>query len=122
MTAPSTLVSLRITEEEMALLDSRVGLDGARNRSDVIRQAIRSFLEDQPLLPDMEKVTIPIGKSMKKRLGDLYEIHGVSPEQATSQGLQDYVRRLILEEAELNQLLGWGNCRQKQHRKTQGVH
>ena len=69
MTAPSTLVSLRITEEEMALLDSRVGLDGARNRSDVIRQAIRSFLEDQPLLPDMEKVTIPIGKSMKKRLG-----------------------------------------------------
>ncbi len=108
MTAPSTLVSLRITEEEMALLDSRVGLDGARNRSDVIRQAIRSFLEDQPLLPDMEKVTIPIGKSMKKRLGDLYEIHGVSPEQATSQGLQDYVRRLILEEAELNALLADG--------------
>ena len=98
MTTPSTLVSLRITEEEMALLDSRVGLDGARNRSDVIRQAIRSFLEDQPLLPDMDKVTIPIGKSMKKRLGDLYEIHGVSPEQATSQGLQDYVRKLILEE------------------------
>ena len=92
----------------MALLDSRVGLDGARNRSDVIRQAIRSFLEDQPLLPDMDKVTIPIGKSMKKRLGDLYEIHGVSPEQATSQGLQDYVRKLILEEAELNQLLADG--------------
>lgn len=92
----------------MALLDSRVGLDGARNRSDVIRQAIRSFLEDQPLLPDMDKVTIPIGKSMKKRLGDLYEIHGVSPEQATSQGLQDYVRKLILEEAELNQLLAEG--------------
>lgn len=45
---------------------------------------------------------------MKKRLGDLYEIHGVSPEQATSQGLQDYVRKLILEEAELNQLLADG--------------
>ena len=30
MTTPSTLVSLRITEEEMALLDSRVGLDGAK--------------------------------------------------------------------------------------------
>ena len=108
MTTPSTLVSLRITEEEMALLDSRVGLDGARNRSDVIRQAIRSFLEDQPLLPNMDKVTIPIGRSMKKRLGDLYEIHGVSPEQAASQGLQDYVRKLILEEAELNQLLADG--------------
>ena len=53
MNAPSTLVSLRITDEEVALLDSRVGLDGARNRSDVIRAAIRSFLEDQPLLPDI---------------------------------------------------------------------
>ena len=88
MTTPSTLVSLRITEEEMALLDSRVGLDGARNRSDVIRQAIRSFLEDQPLLPDMDTVTIPVGRSMKKRLGDLYEIHGVSPEQATLRGFR----------------------------------
>ena len=45
MTTPSNLVSLRITEEEIALLDSRVGLDGARNRSDVIRQAIRSMSE-----------------------------------------------------------------------------
>ena len=99
---------MRITEEEIALLDSRVGLDGARNRSDVIRQAIRSFLEDQPLLPDMDTVTIPVGKSTKKRLGELYEIHGVSPQQAASQGLQDYVRKLILEEAELNQLLADG--------------
>ena len=56
----------------------------------------------------MDTVTIPVGRSMKKRLGDLYEIHGVSPEQATSQGLQDYVRKLILEEAELNQLLADG--------------
>ena len=29
MNTPSTLVSLRITDEEVALLDSRVGLDGA---------------------------------------------------------------------------------------------
>ena len=79
MPAPSSLVSLRITDEEMALLDSRVGIDGSRNRSDVIRAAIRSFLEDQPLLPDMDTVTIPIGKSMKSRLGDLYEMHGISP-------------------------------------------
>ena len=89
MPAPSSLVSLRITDEEMALLDSRVGIDGSRNRSDVIRAAIRSFLEDQPLLPDMDTVTIPIGKSMKSRLGDLYEMHGISPEQAASQGMQN---------------------------------
>ena len=46
MRPPNTLISLRITDEEVALLDA-IGLDGARNRSDVIRAAIRSFLEDQ---------------------------------------------------------------------------
>ena len=105
MNTPSTLVSLRITDEEVALLDSRVGLDGARNRSDVIRAAIRSFLEDQPLLPDMDTITIPVGRSMKARLGDLHELHGISQQQAASQGLQDYVRNIIKEENQLNNIL-----------------
>ena len=108
MNTPSTLVSLRITDEEVALLDSRVGLDGARNRSDVIRAAIRSFLQDQPLLPDMDTITIPVGRSMKARLGDLYELHGISNQQAASQGLQDYVRNIIKEEAQLNDILAEG--------------
>ena len=60
MTTQSTLVSLRITDEEIALLDARVGLDVARNRSDVIRAAIRLFLYGQPLLPDIETITIPV--------------------------------------------------------------
>lgn len=108
MTSPSTLVSLRITDEEMSLLDARVGLDGARNRSDVIRAAIRLFLEGQPLLPDMGTITIPVGRSMKSMLGDLYELQGISPDQAASQGLQDYVRRLIQEEATMNEILAEG--------------
>lgn len=108
MNTPSTLVSLRITDEEVALLDSRVGLDGARNRSDVIRAAIRSFLQYQPLLPDMDTITIPVGRSMKARLGDLYELHGISHQQAASQGLQDYVRNIIKEEAQLNDILAEG--------------
>ena len=48
MNAPSTAISMRITDEEVALLDSRIGLDGARSRSDVIRAAIREYLTDQP--------------------------------------------------------------------------
>lgn len=121
MPAPSSLVSLRITDEEMALLDSRVGIGGSRNRSDVIRSAIRSFLEDQPLLPDMDTVTIPIGKSMKSRLADLYEMHGISPEQAASQGMQNYVRELILEEEKLNQVLtdGLQEARVKTERRKE---
>ena len=121
MTRPSTLVSLRITDEEMSLLDARVGLDGARNRSDVIRAAIRLFLEGQPLLPDMGTITIPVGRSMKSRLGDLYELQGISPEQAASQGLQDYVRRLIQEESTMNNILAEGlvEARSKTQRRKE---
>jgi metal-responsive CopG/Arc/MetJ family transcriptional regulator len=121
MTSPSTLVSLRITDEEMSLLDARVGLDGARNRSDVIRAAIRLFLEGQPLLPDMGTITIPVGRSMKSRLGDLYELQGISPEQAASQGLQDYVRRLIQEESTMNDILAEGlvEARSKTERRKE---
>ena len=62
MSTPSTLISLRITDEELALIDSRIGLDGARNRSDVIRLAIREFLTGQPLLPEMDSIKITIGR------------------------------------------------------------
>lgn len=59
MANPSNLVSLRITEEEIALLEARVGIDGARTRSDVIRMAIQQFLKGQPLLPGMDSIRIP---------------------------------------------------------------
>ena len=108
MNTPTNPISLRITDEEMALLDSRVGLDGARNRSDVIRAAIRSYLEKQPLLPEMDTVTIPLGRSLKVKLGDLYEMYGTTPEVAALQGMQDYVRKLIAEDAKLNQILSEG--------------
>ena len=108
MNTPTNPISLRITDEEMALLDSRVGLDGARNRSDVIRAAIRSYLERQPLLPEMDTVTIPLGRSLKAKLGDLYEMYGTTPEVAALQGMQDYVRKLIAEDAKLNQILSEG--------------
>ena len=45
MAAPSNNISLRITDDEIALLDARVGIDGARSRSDVIRMAIQQFLQ-----------------------------------------------------------------------------
>ena len=56
MSQPTNLVSLRISEEDILLLDQRVGMDGARNRSDVIRLAIQQFLNGQPALPDMDSL------------------------------------------------------------------
>ena len=50
MSQPTSAVSLRITEEDLALLDAQVGLKGSRNRSDVVRMAIQE-LPPQPPTP-----------------------------------------------------------------------
>ncbi len=105
MNAPSTAISMRITDEELALLDSRIGLDGARSRSDVIRSAIREYLSDQPLLADMGQVKVTIGRRMKLWLGQLYETQGITPQSAAQQGLQNHVRALIEEEDALSQTM-----------------
>ena len=105
MNAPSTAISMRITDEELALLDSRIGLDGARSRSDVIRTAIRDFLSDQPLLADMDQVKVTIGRRMKLWLGQLYETQGITAQNAAQQGLQNHVRALIEEEDVLSRAI-----------------
>jgi Arc/MetJ-type ribon-helix-helix transcriptional regulator len=105
MNAPSTAISMRITDEELALLDSRIGLDGARSRSDVIRTAIREFLTDQPLLADMDQVKVTIGRRMKLWLGQLYETQGITAQNAAQQGLQNHVRALIEEEDVLSRAI-----------------
>ena len=105
MNAPSTAISMRITDDELALLDSRIGLDGARSRSDVIRTAIREFLTDQPLLADMDQVKVTIGRRMKLWLGQLYETQGITAQNAAQQGLQNPVRALIEEEDVLSRAI-----------------
>lgn len=91
MAAPSNNVSLRITDDEIALLDARVGVDGARSRSDVIRMAIQQFLQGQPLLPGMDSIRIPLGHGDKMLLGQLYELQGTTPELAAQEGLSLYI-------------------------------
>ena len=91
MAAPSNNISLRITDDEIALLDARVGIDGARSRSDVIRMAIQQFLQGQPLLPGMDSIRIPIGHGDKMLLGQLYELQGTTPEAAAQEGLSLYI-------------------------------
>ena len=100
MSNPSSLVSLRITEDDLNSLESRVGLDGSRNRSDVIRLAIHQFLQGQPLLPDMDSVRIPIGRATKMHLGQLYELQGITTETACQEGLKLYIANAIKHDAE----------------------
>ena len=106
MANPSNLVSLRITEEEIALLEARVGIDGARNRSDVTRMAIQQFLKGQPLLTGMDSIRIPLGYGDKMLLGQLYELQGTTPEAAAQEGLSLYIEQAIKARSELTQQLG----------------
>ena len=105
MTAPSTLISLRITEEDLQLLDSRIGTDGARSRSDVVRLSIQEFLSGQPLLPEMDSVRIPLVRRDKISLGHLYELQGTTTQEAAQQGLKLFISQALEKElAETKQL------------------
>ena len=100
MSAPSTLISLRITEEDLQLLDSRIGTDGARSRSDVVRLAIQEFLNGQPLLSEMDSVRIPLGRGDQMRLGHLYELQGTTTQEAAQQGLKLFISQALEKELE----------------------
>ncbi len=88
MSSPTTLVSLRITDEMLEVLDGHIGREGLRNRSDVLRHALQTFLQQQPKLIGLGSVTIPLGRTVQRDLANLYELDGTSPEQAALEGLQ----------------------------------
>ena len=95
MVTPSSHISLRINEEDLMLLDAKIGQYGARNRSDVVRLAIQEYLRGQPRLPDMDIIKIPLGRSDKVKLEMLYELEGTSREQAAIEGLKLYINQSI---------------------------
>ncbi len=104
MGAPSTHISLRINEEDLMLLDAKIGQLGARNRSDVVRLAIQEYLRGQPRLPDMDTIKIPLGRRDKVNLEMLYELEGTSREQAALEGLKLYIKQSATRSEETIQL------------------
>jgi len=90
----STMVSIRITDDELSLVDQRVGLDGTRNRSDVIRVALRTHLETQPDLPGMETVSVKLGTARRKQLGSLYHLTGSTTEEIIQIALNEYISKM----------------------------
>ena len=95
MPAPSSHISLRINEEDLMLLDAKIGQHGARNRSDVVRLAIQDYLRGQPRLPEMDTSKKPLGRRYKMHLEMLYELEGTSKEQAALEGLKLYIANSI---------------------------
>ena len=95
MSGQSTLTSIRLDDDTMQGLDMLVGQDGLNNRSDVIRLAIQQLLHGQAKLPGMKSVRVPIGRQMEQQLASLYELFGVTHEQAASEGLQLYIDKKV---------------------------
>ena len=101
----SQMTSLRISEEHLMLLDQRVGFDGMRNRSDVIRAAIHRFLEETPSNALVQTVKFQIGTETQELLGKLYELRGISPSEAARMGLELYMRQTLADAETLSMLL-----------------
>ena len=95
MSTQSTLTSIRLDADTLQELDMLVGQNGLNNRSDVIRLAIQQLLHGQAKLPGMTSVRIPIGRQMERHLASLYELYGVSHEQAASEGLLLYTQKKL---------------------------
>lgn len=95
MVQPTVLVSFRLSEDDAQLLDMKIGQDGARSRSDVIRKAVEEFLEGQPKVQGMDSIRIPLGIGDKKLLAELYQLRGITPEHAAQQGLKAFIDQEI---------------------------
>ena len=95
MSGPSNLVSVRIPDDELSLLDQHVGTQGMRSRSDVIRRALRALFESQPTLPSMKSVVVELGTSQQFQLAHLHEMLGTSPEAAINNALNTYLDQVL---------------------------
>ncbi len=91
----SQMTSMRVPEDHLQLLDQRVGFDGMRNRSDVIRAAIALFLESTPTHSNVHTVKFDIGIGLRKELDLLYELRGTKPAEAARIGLENYMRHVL---------------------------
>ena len=87
------------------LLDQRVGFDGFRNRSDVIRAAVQFFLESTPSNAHVRTVKFDIGTETRYQLEQLYELRGISHSEAARMGLELYLRQTLADAETLTMLL-----------------
>jgi hypothetical protein len=105
MTAPTQLVSLRLSEDDIARLEQRVGLDGTRSRSDVIRLAIKSLLDDAPLKAGMGRVTIDLGQDVVPQIEAVHALTGMDAKMLTRQGLDLALRHQLKARSEIDALI-----------------
>ena len=104
MSGHSPMISMRIPEDHLLELDQLVGLDGMRNRSDVIRAAIRKYLSDEHLISG-DKVEVNLGPDLSSRMEDFCKLHGEKPESVLRQAAREHIRNVTLEDTKVTDLI-----------------
>ena len=104
MSGHSPMISMRIPEDHLLELDQLVGLDGMRNRSDVIRTAIRKYLSDEHLISG-NKVEVNLGPDLSSRMEDFCKLHGEKPDSVLRQAAREHIRNVTLGDARVTDLI-----------------
>ena len=105
MSKTNNLISLRIPDDELALMDHKIGTEGLRNRSDVIRRAVREYLGNEPMLPGIKKVSVELGTAHQYQLAHLKQLTSITTEQALLSALTEFIERKEKQISELNHKL-----------------
>ena len=104
MPGNSPMVSLRIPEDHLLELERLVGFDGMRNRSDVIREAVRRLLAS-PLPGKGDRVEVGLGPDLTIRLRDYCKIVGESADVVMRQATREMISKEMIQGATVGELL-----------------
>ena len=93
MPAPTALISIRLSEEQIMSLDQRVGTDGFRNRSDVVREAVRRFLSTTDI--SSKTFELKIGADLSRTLHRFCALRGQDFASVLQSGARLYMEKEI---------------------------
>lgn len=104
MAGQSPMISLRIPEDYLLELERRVGFDGMRNKSDVIREAIRRHLAT-PAFSSGTRIEVELGPDLSVRLDDFCRIHGEQPDVVLRYAAREHIARSSTDDATVDAVL-----------------
>ncbi|HHZ73902.1 MAG TPA: hypothetical protein EYN58_01735 [Candidatus Poseidoniales archaeon] len=87
MGSPSQMVSVRLTEEEIFEIERRVGFDGMRNRSDVLRRGLHKLLDETATGNVGRRQTIRISEGVSQQLKILEQMLEMDASSAMALGI-----------------------------------
>jgi len=81
------MISVRLTEEEILEIERRVGFDGMRNRSDVLRRGLHKLLDETATENVGRRQTIRISEGVSQQLKIIEQMLEVDASSAMALGI-----------------------------------